>query len=139
MIMTRPIAQLVGELLDAWNAHDVELAATFYAPDYVGVDVGQAAPQHGPRRRCAVLASYIRAFPDVHFSGETIIEGNRATLIWTMCGTHLGTFMRIPPTGRRVEVRGVSILTITDGKVQHSLNIWDTAGLLRGLGLLPDL
>ena len=47
--------------------------------------------------------------------------------------------MRIPPTGREVAVRGVSILTIADGKVTHGETIWDTAGLLRALGLLPEL
>lgn len=137
--MPQPIAQLVADLLDAWNAHDLARAETFYAPDFVGIDVGQPTPQHGPHERCAVLASYIRAFPDLHFSGETIVQGNRATLIWTMYGTHQGTLMRIPPTGRGVAVRGVSVLTIEQGKVQRGLNIWDTAGLLRGLGLLPEL
>jgi len=137
--MPEPIAQLVNDLLAAWNEHDLARAETFYAPDYLGIDVGQAAPQRGPRERCAVLATYMRAFPDLRFSGDILVEGNRAVLVWTMYGTHRGTFMRIPPTGRRVEVRGVSVLTIQDGKVQHGLNIWDTAGLLRGLGLLPEL
>lgn len=137
--MPESITQLVNDLLDAWNAHDLARAETFYAADYTGVDVGQAAPQHGPRGRGAVLATYIRAFPDVSFSGDILVQGERAVLVWTMHGTHRGTFMRIPPTGRRVQVRGVSILTIRDGKVKDGLNIWDTAGLLRGLGLLPEL
>ncbi len=137
--MSQSIAQLVSDLLDAWNAHDLARVEAFYAPDYVGIDVGQAEAQHGPRQRRAVLAAYIRAFPDVQFSGDILVQDNRAVLVWIMCGTHHGTFMRIPPTGRRVEVRGVSVLTIRDDKVQHGLTIWDTAGLLRGLGLLPEL
>ena len=56
-----------------------------------------------------------------------------------MRGTHHGTLMRIPPTGRQVAMRGVSILTIAEGKVTHGETIWDTAGLLRALGLLPEL
>ena len=35
--------RLVRDLLEAWNDHDVERIKTFYAPDYEGVDVGQAA------------------------------------------------------------------------------------------------
>jgi ketosteroid isomerase-like protein len=102
-------ARLVKDLLDAWNAHDVERAASFYAPDYVGEDVGQAAPQRGAHQRVHVLAAFTRAFPD------------------------------IPPTGREIEVRGVSLLTVEDGKITHGLNVWDTAGLLRALRLLPEL
>lgn len=137
--MNRSIAGFVAELLAAWNSHDVERVESFYAGDYFGEDVGQARAQHGPQERSRVLASYIRAFPDLHFTGETIVDGNQAALAWTMTGTHHGTLMRIPPTGRRICVRGVSLLRIEDGKVTHGLNIWDTAGLLRALGLLPEL
>jgi len=131
--------RLVADLLDAWNSHDIAHVAKFYAPDYLGEDVGQAKLQHGPEERCQVLASYVRAFPDLHFAGETIIQDQRVALSWRMTGTHHGPLMRIPPTGRGVNVRGVSLLTIKGGKVTHGLNIWDTAGLLRALGLLPEL
>jgi steroid delta-isomerase-like uncharacterized protein len=137
--MAHDAAQLVSDLLAAWNAHDVERAAAFYAPDYVGTDVGHAAPQHGPRGRTAVLRAYIRAFPDIQFDGDVLVEGERAVLIWTMRGTHHGTIMHIPPTGRRVAVRGVSVLTIADGLIVRGETIWDTAGFLRALGLLPEL
>ncbi|HEX6291560.1 MAG TPA: ester cyclase [Herpetosiphonaceae bacterium] len=137
--MERAIEVLVADLLAAWNSHDVERVATFYAPDYLGEDVGQGQPQHGPQGRIRVLTSYIRAFPDLHFTGEAIVQDSRAALSWTMTGTHHGTLMRIPPTGRRIRVQGVSLLTIEDGKVTHGLNVWDTAGLLRALGLLPEL
>jgi steroid delta-isomerase-like uncharacterized protein len=137
--MADDIAQFVMDLLAAWNAHDLDRVASFYAPDFIGIDVGQAKPQRGPRERCVVLAGYMHAFPDLSFTGEALVEGQRAVLSWTMRGTHRGTLMRIPPTGREVAVRGVSILTIADGKVTHGETIWDTAGLLRALGLLPEL
>lgn len=137
--MTNNISETVRELLDAWNAHDSEKAASFYAYDYEGVDVGQASVQHGPQARVRILDSYVRAFPDLTFNGETVVEGSRAVLIWTMRGTHQGAFMRIPPTGRSVEIRGVSVLTFENGKIIRGLNIWDTAGFLRAVGLLPDL
>lgn len=125
-------------LLDAWNSRDPKRAAMFYAPDYVGIDIGQRG-QQTRRDRLQTLAGYVRAFPDVQWSGDTMVEGDRVTLIWTMRGTHQGAFMRIPPTGRSVEVRGVSIITIAEGKIVHGLTIWDAAGLLRSLGLLPAL
>jgi predicted ester cyclase len=56
-----------------------------------------------------------------------------------MSGTQRGAFMGIPATGRFVEVRGVSILTIENGLIARGTNIWDTAGLLRALHLLPEL
>jgi hypothetical protein len=36
-------------------------------------------------------------------------------------------------------VRGVSVLMIEDSKVKNATYIWDVAGLLRNIGLLPEL
>lgn len=134
------ISHLVTELLEAWNAHDVNRAMTFYAPDYEGVDVGEATPQRGPEGIRQTLVRYLDAFPDLHFTEEaTIVQGDRAAVAWTAQGTHQGKLMNIPPTGRLMQVRGVSFLTVADGKVSRALYIWDVAGLLRNLGLLPEL
>jgi steroid delta-isomerase-like uncharacterized protein len=137
--MDGDLGQWVMQVVAAWNTRDIEHAARFYADDYHGVDVGLSKPQQGSRERIAVLRAYIRAFPDLHFTGEPVVQHNRVALFWTMHGTHQGPFMRIPPTGRQVNVRGVSLLTISDAKITHGLHIWDTAGLLRQLGLLPEL
>jgi hypothetical protein len=47
--------------------------------------------------------------------------------------------MNIPPTGRPINARGVSMLTVESGKVWRANYIWDVAGMLREIGLLPDL
>ncbi len=132
--------RLVRELLEAWNAHDIERIKTFYAPEYEGVDVGQAERQRGPQSVPRNVERYLRAFPDLHFVEEDIVaQDGRAVLVWKAYGTHEGRLMNIPPTGRNVAVRGTSVLTVEDGKIVRGLYIWDVAGLLRGIGLLPEL
>jgi steroid delta-isomerase-like uncharacterized protein len=132
--------QLVRGLLEAWNDHDIERIKTFYAPEYEGVDVSQAEPQYGPQGMSETVERYLRAFPDLRFvEEETVVQDNRAVLVWRAQGTHEGKLMRIPPTGRKLEVRGTSVLTAEDGKVTRGLYIWDVAGLLRAIGLLPEL
>jgi steroid delta-isomerase-like uncharacterized protein len=134
------VVQLVRNLLEAWNAHDIERIETFYAPEYEGVDVGQAEPQRGPQSVSRYVERYLQAFPDLHFVEEDIVvQDNRAVLVWKAHGTHKGKLMNIPPTGRNVAVRGTSVLTVGDGRVARGLYIWDVAGLLRSIGLLPDL
>jgi len=131
----------VGEgLLEAWNSHDVEKVMALYAPDYVGIDVGQPTPEHGPDGKRQTVLLYLQAFPDLNFSVENAIaQGDMVAVHWIARGTHLGSFMHIPPTGRSIEVRGVSILTIAEGKISYAVYIWDVAGLLRLMGMLPDL
>jgi steroid delta-isomerase-like uncharacterized protein len=133
------IHQLLADLVSAWNDHDAERAAAFYAPDYHGSDVGQSSPQIGREARISVLRHYIRAFPDLHFSSSSLVEGQRAVLTWRMTGTHQATIMGIPATGQRIDVKGVSIMEIANGLIVRGTNIWDTAGFLRALRLLPEL
>lgn len=134
------IDQFVEDLLDAWNAHDLERVKTFYASEYEGVDVSQTVPQRGLQGISQTVESYLQAFPDLRFAGEDIVvQGNRAVLVWTAHGTHGGKLMHIPPTGRKIMVRGVSLFTVENGKPTHGLYIWDVAGLLRSIGLLPEL
>ena len=133
-------AQVAAELFNAWNAHDVERVMALYAPDYEGVDVGQATPEHGPDGKRDAVQVYLRAFPDLYFHTEdTIVEQGRAVVSWIARGTHHGSLMHIPPTGRTVHVRGVTILSIADGKILSGVYIWDVAGMLREIGLLPEL
>jgi steroid delta-isomerase-like uncharacterized protein len=134
------IGQLVEDLLDAWNAHDTGRITTFYAPDYEGVDVGEAEPQRGPQAISRSVDRYLRAFPDLRFVGEdVVVQRDRAVVVWTAHGTHGGKLMHIPPTGRKIAVRGISVLTIENSKITRGLYVWDAAGLLRAIGLLPEL
>jgi steroid delta-isomerase-like uncharacterized protein len=134
------VDRLVSELLEAWNSHDVDRVASLYAQDYNGYDVGQASPQQGVPGIRRSVTNYFLAFPDLRFETEsTLVQCNQVAIVWRAEGTHRGSLMHIPATGRRVDVRGVSLLTIEKGKVLRGHYIWDVAGLLRSLGLLPDL
>jgi steroid delta-isomerase-like uncharacterized protein len=134
------VEQFIAALMDAWNAHDIERMMMFYAPDYEGTDVSQAQPQHGTDGVRAMFERIVRGFPDVHFTlDQTIVQGREVVLVWTSYGTHRGYIMNIPPTGRAVSARGVSVLTLEDGKIKKALYIWDVAAIIRGIGLLPEL
>jgi steroid delta-isomerase-like uncharacterized protein len=132
--------QVVAELLQAWNAHDVERIVALHAPDYEGMDVAWPGPRRGRDGVRRGWGRYLAAFPDLQFAAETVIvQGNRAAVSWTALGTHRGALMNIPPTGRAVRVRGISVLHVEQGQVTRALHVWDVAGLLRTIGLLPEL
>lgn len=138
--MAEEIPQFLTYLLEAWNAHDIERASALYASDYQGIDVGEAKPQHGRQAVRQTLERYFAAFPDLHFTTEdAIIQGNRVAVIWSAQGTHRGRLMNIPATGRTAVIRGITVLTIEGNQAKQGIFMWDVAGLLRSLGLLPEL
>jgi len=131
---------ILNSILEAWNAHDLERFVSFFAPDFEGMDIAQAAPVRGLEGVYAASRLYLSAFPDAHVTPDrVVIEGENAMLAWTGCGTHQGKFMHIPPTDRFVTVKGVSVLTFLDDKIYRGQYLWDVAGLLRTIGLLPEL
>jgi steroid delta-isomerase-like uncharacterized protein len=138
--MTTDLAAYAEAINEAWNSHDIEKASSFYSVDYVGDDVGQASLLRGRYAMRVMLENYWRAFPDLKFTVmSTLVQDNRVAIIWVGEGTHQGNIMNIPPTGHKVAVRGVSILDVVDGFVVRGQYIWDLAGMLRHMGLLPDL
>jgi len=130
---------VAAQLLYAWNEHDRAALSSLYANDYEGEDVASAGPNVGVQDVSTAIDRYLDAFPDLQFSAETVVEGNRAAVVWQATGTHSGVFMHIPPTGRTVTVRGATYLTIEGGQITRGVHVWDVAGLLRGIGLLPEL
>jgi predicted ester cyclase len=57
------------------------------------------------------------AFPDLHVViYDMIAEGNKVTTRKAIKGTHHGSFMGIPPTGKAVSIEVIDIVTVKDGK-----------------------
>jgi len=77
------------------------------------------------------------AFPDIHLEVEdTVAEGDLVAFRGTFTGTHLGDGMGIAPTGRFLEVRGMSMGRWREGCLVEGWNHHDLLSLYRGLGLL---
>lgn len=138
--MTDPNKQLVIELVELWNTHDPERIAARYSDDCRVLDVAIAQPLIGRDAVQRMFAAYYQAFPDLRLIlDDIIVEGDRVALFWTAQGTHQGTILHIPASGRRVSAKGVNRLVLRDGLVCETTTIWDVAGMLRGMGLLTDL
>jgi len=138
--MIPDIMTYVQRLTHAWNSHDLEQVLPYYSEEYEGSNIGEPQLQRGRASVREMLLTYWKAFPDLQFRVEsTVTEESRIAISWLAEGTHQGTIMNIPATGHKVEVRGVSIIDVEDGLVVRGQYIWDLAGMLRHMGLLPKL
>jgi predicted ester cyclase len=68
---------------------------------------------------------------------DLFAEGPRACARITVRGEHVGTFMGIPPTGKRISVEIIEIVRVEDGKIAERWNQRDWLGLLGQLGISP--
>src|SRR5918992_4769217 len=81
--------------------------------------------------RRLVTSTQANPFPDLHRTVEDLIaEGDKVVARQTNRGTHLGDYMGVPATGKRVTFTAIAILRIADGKiVEHWINR-DDLGIL---------
>jgi predicted ester cyclase len=78
------------------------------------------------------------AFPDIEQTIEEVVaEGNKVALRFTMRATHSGNFMGTAPTGKRIEVTGMGLLHIVDGKATIFQEEIDMMGLMEQIGAIP--
>jgi steroid delta-isomerase-like uncharacterized protein len=76
------------------------------------------------------------AFPDSTIEILQIIEDDdRVAIHWQTRGTHQGTYMDVPATGRSVTVSGASFLRFEGEKLAEEWVIWDPRELLSALGI----
>ncbi len=80
----------------------------------------------------------LAAFPDGTMTIEDMVaEGDKVVTRKTFRGTHQGTYLGLPPTGRRVEVALIDVVRFEEGKAAEHWLEWDTFGMLQQLGALP--
>lgn len=79
-----------------------------------------------------------RTFPDFQLTIEDIVaEGNLVATRVTGQGTHLGEWLGIRPTGRVVQLRGINLDRVVDGRIVEHWGEADTIGMLRQMGVDP--
>jgi steroid delta-isomerase-like uncharacterized protein len=76
------------------------------------------------------------AFPDINFSIEELIAvGDKVICRYIMRGTHQGEFAGIPATGNKVEISGIIISRIENGKIVEEREEWDMLGFMQQIGM----
>ena len=69
---------------------------------------------------------------------DVVAARNQAAVRWRMTGTFCGgPFQGIEPTGARIELEGIDMLTIEDGLIQRNDAYYDGTQFARAVGLLP--
>lgn len=128
------IRRFIDEVL---NQKRLEVADEIVAEDFVELDPlpGQRQGREGLKE---VLAMMSAAFPDIHWAVEEMVgEGEKVVTRFTWTGTHRGTFLGVPATGKSVSVKGVVIDRVVGGKMTDSRILMDTMGMMQQLGVVP--
>ncbi len=118
------------------NRGDLDAASECLAPDLAlnGEQIGREAA----KRRDETMRA---AFPDLHYDIEDLVaEGDAVVARWRMTGTHQGDLagptMSVPPSGRRIDLWGMSLCRIEGEMVAENWERFDMMEFLGQIGVI---
>jgi glyoxylase-like metal-dependent hydrolase (beta-lactamase superfamily II)/predicted ester cyclase len=131
-------AKVARSYFDAVAARDVDAMAAHWAPG--GIEniaaIGELSVPEGMR---AFFTELFAAIPDQRFEVLDVVAArNQAAVRWRSVGTFCGgPFQGVEPTGSRVELEGIDLLTVDNGLIQRNDAYYDGTQFARQIGLLP--
>ena len=136
------LRDLAEQGVQLFNAGDVEGLVNLFTEDATrvtpfGTFEGRAAIHEAASREKA-------AFPDRTMTVDVYVEqGDTIAVEYTFVGTNAGPLAmpdgtELPPTGKRVEFKGMELLQFRDGKAVVDHDYWDNMAVAAQLGVLPE-
>lgn len=77
-----------------------------------------------------------KGFPDYRFRvDDIVIEGSKASVLFTFTGTNSGEMMGMKPTNKYVDIQGIDYLYLKDGKCTEHWGYIDMHKMMEQLGM----
>ena len=122
--------------VEGLNRGDVSAADRAFSPDCVVHINGSPEPNLSVGGFKEMMSGLLGAFPDLRFTIEDqIAAGDKVATRWTATGTNTGAFGSMPATGRHIQISGLLLDRVVDGKVVERWEQWDQMAMLQQLGL----
>jgi len=130
---------LARRFIQVWAPGNLSVLDELAAPDITVIYPVLGEPVRGAAAFKQLLAHFHAACPDVEISvQEQIAEGDKVVTRWSVCGTHRGELLGVPPTGRPLSWTGITIHRLVGGRVMEERGEEDALGLMRQTGVMHD-
>jgi predicted ester cyclase len=135
-------SELLDLYVERYNAGDLDGVMELYAEEAT-----QIMPEGLFEGRSAIrerLARDLVACPDIAWTVLSFVEqGDSFADEWSFVATHTGPFQlpdgtEFPATGKRVELRGMELVQMRDGKIVVDNLYYDNLAVMAQLGLVPQ-
>lgn len=133
----------VRAIYEAYQARSFERSAEWFAEDAEIVNMATGDTFRGREGYLQFARGWASAFPDLRVE----VLRYQATESWAsvefaLRGTHTGAFLSsggfVPPTWSQVDLRLCDSVQMRDGKISALHTYFDTATMLRQMGLFPN-
>jgi predicted ester cyclase len=128
--------KIVQRYQEIYNSNDLEALGEVVSEDLLTPKIMPGIPT-GMEGAKVAHRIMLAGFPDYQtIIDDLVAEGDKVAVRITMSGTHTGSFMSIPATGKNVSFTGMYIARIVDRKIVEHWGEEDGVSLLQQLGVL---
>jgi steroid delta-isomerase-like uncharacterized protein len=131
--------QVATAYFDAIRDQDLERMVEVWKPGSVDYFYGMAELRV-PEDLRTWFGNLFRAFPDFRMEvADMVAYGNKAAVWWKATGTFTGEgkFEGLTATGATIELEGLDLLTIEDGKIIDNRAFTNAMEMARQIGAMP--
>ncbi|MCJ7802101.1 MAG: ester cyclase [Candidatus Marinimicrobia bacterium] len=126
--------QLVDKYVQYWNTGDFSGIEDVLHPEFELITTPTYQAKKGIESFKEVITNWRTAYPDFSIILDEEIYGNNDGAVrWTITATHTGKGS-MPPTGKHINVKGLSIFHIEDNKIKDEWIAGNDLHWLRQLG-----
>jgi len=108
---------LLDRLEEIYNEGNFAITEDVFSPDFVLHHCGFPEDLVGIEAFEGFVTQNRTAFPDFKLThDQVIVKDDKMASRWTVTGTHTGPFGDLPPTGKKLQISGLAISRIANGK-----------------------
>jgi steroid delta-isomerase-like uncharacterized protein len=127
--MSKTNKALIRKWIDTWVINNTDALDELFTQDYTvnGTRIGVAGVKQ-------VVQFLHTALSDISAElHEIVAEDDKVVIRWTIRGRHAGHFMGTPPTGKELEIKGINIYRVVDGKITANHEQTNISEVIQGL------
>jgi steroid delta-isomerase-like uncharacterized protein len=133
--------ETLREHIRAESEHDMETLIKGMTPDCFNDVAGSPKPFVGPEQTAERYRKHWEGFPDFSVRVRRVLCSDENTVVteneWR--GTHLGTFLGWPATGKSVRIRAIVVWHFKGDDLWGETVFFDNASLLKQIGATIDV
>ena len=129
---------LVRRFNTAINEGNAETMREVLDKDFVHYDFQTTT--NGPDEFIDQLMDFRRSFPDLNVEIVEIIgEGEKVVNRVRFTGTQEGEFNKYPASGKKIDITGLAMFHIREGRIYEHWTEMNGMGLARQIGMIPPM
>ncbi|MCU1264725.1 MAG: putative ester cyclase [Acidobacteria bacterium] len=124
---------------EVWNKGRADAVDEMFAENGIahGLSDDAGSPLRGPAAFKEFHGKFVEAFPDIVVTVEdTIAEGDKIAARCTVRGKHQGDSLGFAATQAPIEITGIAIVRIENGKIVEAWNNFDFMTMYKQLGAI---